>query len=142
MLQVCDCGVTGRTAKSAEVQTAGGVAMVLLNSEPDADYIIMDAHTVPTLYLKFAARADIRRHTIAGNAGAASLSFKAVLSRSAVRVADFSSRGPALAGNGVLLKPDITAPGVDIYAATSPALAPHQQYAYMSGGYCRPVTPE
>ncbi len=36
-------------------------------------------------------------------------------------MAAFSSRGPALAGGGDLLKPDITAPGVDVIAAVSPA---------------------
>ena len=32
----------------------------------------------------------------------------------------FSSFGPALAGDGDLLKPDITAPGVDVIAAVAP----------------------
>ena len=36
-------------------------------------------------------------------------------------MAAFSSNGPALAGGGDLLKPDITAPGVDVIAAVSPA---------------------
>ena len=35
-------------------------------------------------------------------------------------MAGFSSRGPALAGGGDLLKPDITAPGVDVIAAVAP----------------------
>ena len=35
-------------------------------------------------------------------------------------MAGFSSFGPALAGGGDLLKPDITAPGVDVIAAISP----------------------
>ena len=35
-------------------------------------------------------------------------------------MAAFSSNGPAIAGGGDLLKPDITAPGVDVIAAVSP----------------------
>jgi hypothetical protein len=35
-------------------------------------------------------------------------------------MAGFSSFGPALAGNGDLLKPDITAPGVDVIASVAP----------------------
>ena len=37
----------------------------------------------------------------------------------APEVAAFSSRGPALAGGGDLLKPDILAPGVDVYSTRS-----------------------
>ena len=35
-------------------------------------------------------------------------------------MAGFSSFGPALAGGGDLLKPDITAPGVDVIASVAP----------------------
>ena len=38
----------------------------------------------------------------------------------APRIADFSSDGPLTAGGGDILKPDVTAPGVDVLAAVAP----------------------
>jgi len=51
----------------------------------------------------------------------------------APQVASFSSRGPALAGAGDLLKPDIMAPGVDVLAGTSPVGNNGRLYDYLSG---------
>ena len=51
------------------------------------------------------------------------------------RMADFSSRGPAQS-DASFLKPDVTAPGVDILAGTTPTPArgvQGERYAYLSG---------
>jgi subtilisin family serine protease len=48
-------------------------------------------------------------------------------------VAAFSSAGPALSGGGDLLKPDITAPGVDVIAAVSPVGDNGNLYDAISG---------
>ena len=49
-------------------------------------------------------------------------------------MASFSSRGPALMAQGDILKPDITAPGVDILASLAP-YAPQagETYGFQSG---------
>jgi hypothetical protein len=54
----------------------------------------------------------------------------AAASRQGDVLADFSFRGPTPAPLADLTKPDITAPGVDIYAATDPASG---QYEFLSG---------
>ncbi|NCT68669.1 MAG: S8 family serine peptidase [Rhodanobacteraceae bacterium] len=54
----------------------------------------------------------------------------AAASRQGDVLADFSFRGPTPAPLADLSKPDITAPGVDIYAATDPASG---QYEFLSG---------
>lgn len=48
-------------------------------------------------------------------------------------VAGFSSRGPALANGGDLLKPDIAAPGVDVLAAVVPGPHGDDQFTFHSG---------
>src|SRR5213076_2420836 len=62
---------------------------------------------------------EVRAYALAGNATAA-LGAGVRIKAEAPMMADFSSTGPALAGRGDLLKPDITAPGVDVIAAVAP----------------------
>jgi len=115
---VCDRGVNDRVAKSREVKNEGGVGMVLTNTTA-AQSINGDWHSVPTIHLTSAAAAPVKAY--AATAGAtASMTATDTTPVVAPVMAGFSSYGPALAGNGDLLKPDITAPGVDVIAAVSP----------------------
>jgi hypothetical protein len=52
---------------------------------------------------------------------------KAKLGQTAPAMAEFSSRGPIPTANAVVLKPDVTAPGVNVLAAYS------NKHAYISG---------
>jgi hypothetical protein len=75
---------------------------------------------VPTTHVDQTAGAAIKAY-IAGTANpTASLAAGVKVKTEAPAVADFSSRGPAIAGTGDLLKPDLAAPGVDVIAAVSP----------------------
>jgi len=115
---VCDRGVIARTEKSLEVRNAGGVGMVLVNTAPSS--LNADLHYVPTVHLDEKDGAAVKAY--AATAGATA-SISASVTRTGARapkVAAFSSRGPALAGSGDLLKPDILAPGVDVLAGVSP----------------------
>lgn len=116
---VCDRGVTARVNKSYAVMEAGGVGMILIN--PTANSLNADFHSVPTVHLANTDRAAVKAY--AAMDGATATINVAVLDYTtpAPFIASFSSRGPLLAGNGDLLKPDLTAPGVDILAAVSPA---------------------
>ncbi|HST65046.1 MAG TPA: S8 family serine peptidase [Mycobacteriales bacterium] len=128
---VCDRGVNDRVEKSREVQRAGGVGMVLTNTSPNS--LNADVHSVPTVHLDEVAGAAVKAYvsgtanpTASLGAGVAELGVKAP------QVAAFSSRGPALAGDGDLLKPDIMAPGVDVIAGFSPANG-GRDYDFLSG---------
>jgi subtilisin family serine protease len=115
---VCDRGGNDRVLKSKAVQEAGGVGVVLANTTT-AQSLNGDDHFLPTVHLDATAGAAVR--TYAQTAGAtASLSTVDTSKTRAPSMAGFSSYGPALAGNGDLLKPDITAPGVDVIATVAP----------------------
>ncbi|MFN2271847.1 MAG: S8 family serine peptidase, partial [Anaerolineae bacterium] len=127
---VCDRGQYARVDKSYAVMEAGGTGMVLANVEPSS--INADLHYVPTVHVDEVAGAAIRAY--AQTAGAtATLTGGILESVEAPEVAAFSSRGPALAGAGDLLKPDIMAPGVDVLAAVAPPGNRGRSFDFYSG---------
>jgi hypothetical protein len=129
---VCDRGINARTDKSLAVKQARGVGMILVNTSPNS--LNADFHSVPTVHLQSTDRAAVRAYVTAnsGSATAALGKGEQVGGAAAPDVASFSSRGPALAGGGDLLKPDILAPGVDILAAVSPVEA-GRNFDFLSG---------
>ncbi len=117
---LCRRGSNARVDKSLAVYMAGGVGMILYNS-PDSS-LNADFHSVPTVHVQSADGLAIKTYIAANSASATATINKAVFDYStpAPYTADFSSRGPIIAGNGDLLKPDLMAPGVDILAAVAP----------------------
>jgi hypothetical protein len=116
---VCDRGVINRVDKSAAVKAAGGIGMVLAN--PTENSLDPDFHSVPTVHVGVEAGNAIRTYSQAEGAMAKILPENQTLNPTPFpQIAGFSSRGPSLANQGDLLKPDISAPGVGIVAAVSP----------------------
>ena len=115
---VCDRGVTGRTNKSLAVWEAGGVGMILVNTSVNSQNA--DFHFVPTVHLQSTDRAAVKAYAATAGATATINASSLIYNDPAPFTAAFSSRGPLLAGNGDLLKPDLIAPGQDILAAVAP----------------------
>ena len=115
---ICDRGVFDRVAKSLAVKNAGGAGMILSNTT-DAQSINGDWHFVPTIHFNATTSAPIKAYA-ATAAATASMSVTDTTPVTAPEMAGFSSFGPALAGGGDLLKPDITGPGVDVIASVAP----------------------
>jgi len=117
---ICDRGVSNRVDKSAEVARVGGAGLVLTNPTPNSTDA--DAHTVPTVHLDAAAGAKVKAY--AASAKKPTVSFAVGNTTGtptpAPQVAGFSSRGPTLASDGDVLKPDLAAPGVGIVAGVAP----------------------
>jgi len=112
----CDRGVIARVDKSLAVQLAGGVGTILVNVTPGS--LNADLHFVPTIHLDDTVHDAVKAY--AGTSGATATINPAYASAPAPAIAAFSSRGPLLAGDGDVLKPDLSAPGVDILAAVAP----------------------
>ena len=115
---VCDRGVNARVSKSQAVLDAGGLGMILLNTSVNS--LNADLHSVPTVHLPVTDRVAVKAYAAAVNATATINQAVLVFTAPAPFTAAFSSRGPSLAANGNLLKPDIIAPGQDILAGVSP----------------------
>ncbi len=130
---LCDRGISARVDKSAEVKRAGGVAMILRNVGAAGQTLNADFHSVPSVHVDVAPGTAIKAY-MDGTAGAtASISNNGIGTTAAPFIASFSSRGPITAAGGDLLKPDITAPGVDVFAGVSPHAAGGELFGFLSG---------
>lgn len=117
---ICDRGATSRVSKSAAVERAGGAAMVLVNTAPGS--VDADLQRVPTVHLDAAAGREAKAYVARLGAAATGQLVASATNHPAVPgIASFSSRGPTSAWSGDLVKPDLTAPGVSVVSATSPA---------------------
>ncbi len=128
---VCDRGTYPRNLKSIEVRRAGGVGMVLVNVAPD-ESLDQDVHAVPTVQLDVRSGASVRGYARYGLARAR-LDPAARDRAAAPRIAEFSARGPAVAGGGDVLKPDLAAPGSSVLAAVAPPFKLGRRWELLSG---------
>jgi hypothetical protein len=133
---LCLRGDNPRVDKSLAVKTAGGVGMILYNPN-DAQALVTDNHHVPSVHINFTDGSAIKAY-IASHVGTATATITAghAVYGGGNVMADFSSRGPSIAGAGDILKPDITAPGVNVLAGNTPTAflgAPGQLFQSISG---------
>lgn len=122
---LCDRGNSSRVEKGLVVKSAGGVGMVLANSESDGEELVADAHLLPTTAVGFKAGKLIKLYLQDARKPTSRLMFegtKVGIEPSPV-VAAFSSRGPNPITPEVL-KPDFIAPGVNILAAFTKLVGP------------------
>ncbi|MEX2227996.1 MAG: Ig-like domain-containing protein [Dehalococcoidia bacterium] len=117
-LVICTQGVIGRVAKGANVKAAGGAGMILTSQPGAKASVVADTHVLPTVMISEWDGEALRAWLATAVAPSAALSGVSleVNSKLADRMAYFSSRGPDLSSPNVI-KPDVTAPGVAIWAA-------------------------
>lgn len=121
---VCDRGVNGRVEKGDNVVAGGAIGFVLANDEANGASLNGDGYAVPGVHITYKDGVALKAWLADG--GPAHYAAIAGTTPTASRVdgdvmAGFSSRGPNPAVPG-LVKPDITAPGVDIIAAVQTGL--------------------
>jgi subtilisin family serine protease len=120
---VCQRGQNARVAKGANALAGGAGGMILINVDDAANDVVEDYHALPAIHIDKADGAAIMQwlSSSSGSTPTATIS-NSVLAPSAAAadiVADFSSRGPSYP-YADWIKPDLAAPGVNIYAAYSP----------------------
>ncbi|HYF62795.1 MAG TPA: S8 family serine peptidase, partial [Herpetosiphonaceae bacterium] len=108
----------GRVQKGQNVLNAGGDGMVLVNDLPNGVVLNGDSHVLPAVMISFVQGQTLRAwlNSGSGHTGTIRGAERVVDNAFGDRMAGFSSRGRNRAVPNIL-KPDVTAPGVDIIAA-------------------------
>ncbi|KAL6911587.1 hypothetical protein ACP4OV_000392 [Aristida adscensionis] len=123
---VCDPSEDGDLAQGEAVKLAGGAGAILGGWEVDGEEATAKPHMLPATSVTFATAKKIKKYIRTQATPVATIVFQGtVVSKtpSSPRMASFSSRGPNLHAPEIL-KPDVTAPGVDILAAWTGEASP------------------
>jgi uncharacterized repeat protein (TIGR01451 family) len=117
-LVVCDRGNNARVEKAENVQKAGGAGMILVNAASNGDEEIGDAYVIPGVHITYNEGVMLKNWLAAGSGHTGGIlgTQNDINANNGDVMAAFSSRGPN-AQVPDLIKPDMTAPGVDILAA-------------------------
>lgn len=122
---LCDRGLNPRAQKGLAVRDAGGVGMILTNTDTFGEELVADAHFIPTAAVGQTVGDEVKKYTLSDpspSATIASATTQLGVQPSPV-VAAFSSRGPNLITPDIL-KPDLIAPGVNILAGWTGKVGP------------------
>ncbi|MEM1156202.1 MAG: S8 family serine peptidase, partial [Pseudomonadota bacterium] len=133
-IELCDRGTNYRIQKGANVLAGGAGGLVLANTPIDGDSVVADAHVLPAVHIGSTAAEELRQWLSVNSDTVATLSgtIVEVDTANADILAVFSSRGPN--SSIEVIKPDISAPGVDIIAAFAQGDAPvAPEYGIFSG---------
>ncbi|KAF7840385.1 subtilisin-like protease SBT5.6 [Senna tora] len=122
---LCMRGKGARLAKGLEVKRAGGVGFILGNNQTFGNDVPSDLHFIPATGVSYENALKLLDYIHSSpNPKALVLPGTTLLNtKPAPSMASFSSRGPNVV-DPFILKPDITAPGVDILAAWTDADGP------------------
>jgi subtilisin family serine protease len=134
---LCLRGVQARVEKSRAVFEAGGAGMVLYNPDDTQD-LVTDNHWVPSVHINFTDGSAIKQYIAdSGDEATVEITDGETERQRGNTMAAFSSRGPIGVGaSDDIIKPDVTAPGVNILAGNSmtPTLgAPDELFQSISG---------
>jgi subtilisin family serine protease len=115
---LCKRGAIARVAKSYAVYLAGGAGMILYNAN-DSQSMMTDNHWVPSVHINNTDGMAIKAYIASTASPVAQINGGEKVKVKAPWMAAFSSRGPDPVAEDII-KPDITAPGVQILAGNSP----------------------
>lgn len=130
---ICDRGTIARVDKGANVLAGGAGGLVLANAEANGNSLNGDGHYLPAVHITYDDGVALKAW-VAANTNTVGTIAGTVVDLSPENgdiLASFSSRGPA--GALDTLKPDISAPGVDIWAAINDDGDAIPDYGFLSG---------
>ncbi len=117
LIVACERGVIARVDKSRHVEPSGAAGMILYNLDPaNGTGLNTDNHFIPTVHIDVADGEALLDYLDANADAQASWDGGTATPVPGDVMAGFSSRGPL----GDFLKPDVTAPGVQILAGNTP----------------------
>ncbi|KAK8630196.1 hypothetical protein V6N13_079001 [Hibiscus sabdariffa] len=122
---VCLRGINPRTGKGKQALLAGAVGLILTNDEESGNELIADPHFLPATHINFTDGQTVFAYinSTKNPTGYITPVETKLGLKPAPSMAAFSSRGPNMVEPSIL-KPDITAPGVNILAAVSESNGP------------------
>lgn len=122
---VCDRGISARVAKGEVVKSAGGVGMILSNTDANGEELVADCHLLPASAVGEKSGDTIKQYIASVKNPTATIHFGGTVLgvKPSPVVAAFSSRGPNQI-NPEILKPDMIAPGLNILAAWTGVTGP------------------
>lgn len=122
---LCDRGINPRVEKGLVVRDAGGIGMILANTEASGEELVADSHMLPAVAVGRKVGDVIRQYVKTAKNPTAVLGFLGTVLdvKPSPVVAAFSSRGPNMI-TPEILKPDLIGPGVNILAGWSMAVGP------------------
>jgi len=131
---LCLRGGVARVEKSLAVSEQGGVGMVQYNVN-DIQALVTDNHYVPSALVTNSDGLALKAYIAEkGDEATVEITAGKQQKQKGNKMADFSSRGPNFFAD--LIKPDVTAPGVNIMAGNTPTPilgAPGQLFQSISG---------
>lgn len=132
---ICDRGIHARVDKAQSVSDGGAGGFVLANDAPNGNSLVGDAYVLPGVHITFDDGVTLKAWVDDGGSSHVGTITGITPNYDPANgdvMAAFSSRGPGTAFD--VLKPDVTAPGVDIWAAlATDGTAPSPEYGFMSG---------
>ncbi|KAL2483822.1 Subtilisin-like protease SBT5.4 [Forsythia ovata] len=125
---VCLRGENARVDKGEQAAVAGAVGMILCNDAASGNEVIADPHVLPATHIDYTNGVAVFAYVNSTKHPQGLITAPKVVlnTKPAPFMASFSSRGPNLV-TPEILKPDITAPGVNIVAAFSEGVSPTKE---------------
>ncbi len=116
---LCDRGTIARVLKCAHVAAGGAAGCILANANAGQTPPVPDAHVIPAIHVDLADGDALRSWLASGAGHTGTLTAGTLIIDPGVAdvMASFSSRGPN--EDFSTLKPDVTNPGVSIFAAVA-----------------------